>query len=204
MEWAQALQAAAARTLELQVLAHDLVDLAALADQRDVRGSDASPPGHQLLPPMTAALVAAVTAAVFRRCRTSSIQSRKTWWWRGRESSACSVGRGDQPPVEPLSAICRPPLVNRWAVFHIDTDATSTGVPSRSTAHVPFQTDVWRAVSRAASSGSAAHRPSSRPRRLANTQTPSPMTAVAASFQLEARRTATTVPSRRIGASPFG
>src|SRR5688500_14159561 len=46
VKWAEPFQAATAGTLELQVLAHDLVDLRPLADQRDVRGPDASPSGH--------------------------------------------------------------------------------------------------------------------------------------------------------------
>src|SRR4051812_30222970 len=40
VKWTEPFQAAATRALELQVLADDLVDLAALADQRDVGGPD--------------------------------------------------------------------------------------------------------------------------------------------------------------------
>jgi hypothetical protein len=47
VERAQPLEAAPAGALELQVLPHDLVDLRPLTDQRDVRGPDASPPGHR-------------------------------------------------------------------------------------------------------------------------------------------------------------
>src|SRR5687768_17200366 len=105
VEGTEPLQAAAARALELQVLADDLVDLRPLADQRDVRGAHPSPPGHQLLPPMTTAPTATPTAASFRRVMTSSTHSRNTWWSSDRESSAVSVVLGDQPPVVPLSAI---------------------------------------------------------------------------------------------------
>ena len=87
--------------------------------------------------------------------------------------------------------------------FHIETFCISTGRPSRSTVQVPFQNDACRARSRAASSGSVAQRPVSSPLRLVNTHSRSPTTAVAASFQLEARRTATGDPSRRTGSSPL-
>src|ERR1700709_2767560 len=109
VERTQPFQAAAAGPLELQVLADDLVDLRPLADQRDVCSTDASPRRHQLIPPITAAVVASETAAVLRRLMTISSQSRKTWCSTGILASAVSVGRGDQLPVLPLSATCRPP-----------------------------------------------------------------------------------------------
>src|SRR5688572_4717781 len=142
VERAEAFQAAAARALELQVLPDDLVDLRPLTDQRDVRGPDPSPSRHQLLPPMTAALVAADTAAVLRRLMTSSSHSRNTCWWSVSSSSASKVGRGDQPPVDPLWAICRSPLRYRWVPFHIDVPTTSTGLPSRCAVQVPLQKDL--------------------------------------------------------------
>ena len=94
VERAQPLQAAAAGALELQVLADDLVDLRPLAHERDVRRPDASPAGHQLLPPMTAAPVAAPTAAVLRRLSTSSSQSRNTCWCSGQRVVAGRASAG--------------------------------------------------------------------------------------------------------------
>src|SRR5215217_7249011 len=204
VERAQPFQAAAARALELQVLTDDLVDLRALADERDVRCADPTPRRHQLLPPMTAALAPPAAAAEFRRRITSSTQSRNTCWWSGSASSTVRVGRGDQPPVDPLSATCRPALVYRWVPFHIEAFSISTGRPSSSTVQVPFQKDFCRARRRTASCGSAAHRPTSSPLCLTNTHSGSPTTAVADSFQFEARRSATGEPSRRTGSSPFG
>src|SRR3954469_11099842 len=98
MKRAKPFQAAPASALELQVLADDLVDLAALADQRDVRGPDASPPGHQPAAPAPPAVAAATEAAARLRI-SSSTQSRKTAWSRDSEASVVSVGFGDQPPV---------------------------------------------------------------------------------------------------------
>src|SRR5687768_4699238 len=203
MEWAQPFQAAPARALELQVLADDLVDLRALSHERDVRRADPTPGWHQLLPPMTAAPAATPTAAVLRRLSTSSSQSRNTCWCRGNTSSPASVGRGDQPPVLPLSASCRPALPYRCVPLHIEAFSISTGRPSRSIVQVPFQKDRCLARSRTASSGSVIHRPVRSPLSLANTHSRSPMTAAAPSFQFEARSQATTAPSRNTGSTPF-
>ena len=68
---------------------------------------------------------------------------------------------------------------------------------------MPFQNETCCARSRTASSGSAAHRPSQLALALAKTHDRSPTSAVAASFQLEARSMATTTPSREHGQLPF-
>src|SRR3954447_14961094 len=74
MEWTEPFQAAATGTLQLQVLADDLVDLRALTHERDVGGPDPPRWRHQLLPPMTAAVAPPAAAAEFRRLITSSSQ----------------------------------------------------------------------------------------------------------------------------------
>src|SRR3954447_12057291 len=75
MKWAEPFQTSAAGALELQVLAYDLVDAAALAHEGDVGGADATLSGHQLLPPITAAPAAAPMVAWLRRLSTTSSHS---------------------------------------------------------------------------------------------------------------------------------
>src|SRR4051794_15505687 len=106
VERAQPLQAAAAGTLELEGLADDLLDPAALPDQRDVGGPDPPAPGHQPAAPVAAAPPAAVAA--LRRRRVSSSQSRKTCASRLRSLWRSSVGRGTHRLVLPLRPISRP------------------------------------------------------------------------------------------------
>src|SRR5215218_362419 len=80
---------------------------------------------------------------------------------------------------------------------------TSIAVPSRSAAQAELQNDVCQARSRTVSSGSVACRAVSWRRALAYTQPRSPITAVAISFQPDARRVATGTPSRRTGIHPL-
>src|SRR4051794_31055742 len=112
MEWAEPLEAAAPGALELQVLADDLVDPAALPHQGDVGGPDPPPAGHQ-------PAVAAAEAALRRR-RISSTHSRKTCASRAGPPARSSVGRGTQRLVLPLFPISRPSRTYRRSPFHQD------------------------------------------------------------------------------------
>ena len=75
--------------------------------------------------------------------------------------------RGPRRPAAGRAALGHLPAAGQEPVGALPAAtafSTSTGVPSRSAAQVPFQNDACRARSRAASSGSAAQRPvSSRP-----------------------------------------
>ena len=155
VERAQPLEAAAAGPLELQVLADDLVDLAPLADQRDVRRPDASPPGHQ---PLTAAAPPASPPwpRVADEHQLHPEQEDLLRPAAGRRPPWSVQARRDQRPVVPLSASCRPSRVAVGALPHGRLRDLDRQAPRGRPARCPstHEAALPRPVSRATSSGS--------------------------------------------------